>query len=1007
MNPTVASQKYKVKFLEESVNNSKNFIPYFVINETQCNQDIYDAEISINNYNIYRADRIKRKCGGTGVYVHHSITINSVETYSDSVCDAVFLYSKHLNLVILGMYRPPKGHNELNIHTSFKNLLKSAETFWSKLINPKIILMGDLNLPSINWQDETIRSGKADKQCAQLFLNFLDKHLLMQHVQETTRKDLNTLDIVVSNISENIHSINVEKVSSKLSDHDQVTCNITEIFTPNNTPDQQFSPSHPFDNLNFKKANWTEIRENLKVVNWNILDNKEPHEMCCEFEKIVIDICEKSTPKHKTHGRSKNYIPADRRALIRLKSNLKQKINLQKYVKKVKDDDKIKALVARKIEVEDKIKISMEEEAKRREIKMLNEIKTNPKALYSYAKRKSKVKSKIGPLEDKDGKLQDDPTKMANILQQQYKSVFSNPDVETNINIEESQHSEKITDIEFNEENIVDAINLIPANSACGPDKFPANILKECKQELAKPLMIIWRKSLDTGVIPKQFLQQTIIPIYKKNSKAKAENYRPVSLTSHIIKLFERILRIRLVTFIEQNDLLTKEQYGFRSGKSCMSQLLCHYEKLISILEESGNADVLYLDMSKAFDKVDMKILLKKLKALGIEGKVHQWLTSFLKNREQIVMVDGQKSKPEKVLSGVPQGTVLGPLLFILYINDIVKVIKNSYVMIFADDSKLIKAIKSLEDRKLFSEDMLAVTEWAVTNKMELNKLKYQLIQYGTNDELKLPYEIDENTEVKHSDKVKDLGVLMSSNMEFADQLNEIKNKAKKVAAWILRLVESRSAETVMLLYKTYVRSHLEYAASLWSPHQIMNIIAVESIQRSVTAKIEGMENLTYWDRLKALDLYSLQRRRERYDLIHIWKIQKEIIQNDLQLQFYYNERQGWKCRRNIIQTRKRKLSTIRYNSFTSRAAALFNTIPKSVKNAKSLAAFKSRLDKYLRAIPDCPPVHGYVRRNDNSILDWANTRWEEEATPAGRGDGDVSVNLSSSGEELALPGPM
>ena len=364
---------------------------------------------------------------------------------------------------------------------------------------------------------------------------------------------------------------------------------------------------------------------------------------------------------------------------------------------------------------------------------------------------------------------------------------------------------------------------------------------------------------------------------------------------------------------------------------------------------------------------------------------------TFKKKREQIVLVDGQKSKTEPVLSGVPQGTVLGPLLFILYINDIVKVIKNSYVMIFADDSKLIKAIKSLEDRKLFNEDMLAVTEWAVRNKMELNKLKYQLIQYGTNDELKLPYEIDENTEVKHSEYVKDLGVLMSSNMKFEDQIREVKSKAKKVAAWILRLVESRSAETVMLLYKTYVRSHLEYACSLWSPHLIMDISALESIQRSVTAKIEGMETFSYWERLKILDLYSLQRRRERYDIIHIWKIQKEIIQNDLQLEFYHNERQGWKCRRNIIQSRQRKLATIRYNSFSSRAAALFNSIPKTVKNAESLGAFKSRLDKYLRKIPDCPPVHGYVRRNDNSILDWANTRWEVEVTPTGRKDGYAS----------------
>ena len=154
---------------------------------------------------------------------------------------------------------------------------------------------------------------------------------------------------------------------------------------------------------------------------------------------------------------------------------------------------------------------------------------------------------------------------------------------------------------------------------------------------------------------------------------------------------------------------------------------------------------------------------------------------------------------------------------------------------------------------------------------------------------------------------------------------------------------------------------------------------------------------MNYDQRLKALDLFSLQRRRERYDLIHIWKIQQGIIQNDLNLTFYDNGRQGWKCRRNIIQSRKRALQTIRHNSFTSRAAALFNVIPKNVKMSKSLNIFKNNLDKYLKTLPDLPPIHGYTRVNTNTILDWANTSW--------RGDGLLgevrSENTGHHGEGL------
>lgn len=1003
MDPTCTNQKFKPAYLQENIKSNNYFIPFFVVNETHLNKHIYDAEIEINEYSVHRADRKDRKCGGTAVYTHQSITVNNVELYSDTVCDAVFLYIKNLNIVIIGMYKPPQGHQTLDINTSFSNMLKSVETFLAKWNNPQIMLLGDLNLPSINWVTETVNSGKSDKRCSEIFLEFLDKHLLMQHVHEPTRKGLNILDIIVTNIPDNIHSISVEKLSNKLSDHDQVNCLITDLFQKPNAPEEQYSPSHPFDNLNFNKADWEKIRETFESVDWSTLEGKPVTDMVNDFENIVIDTCEKNTPKHKVKSRNKNNIPADRRALIKLKSNLNHKINLHKYVLPQKSNKKIEDLAARKAEVEEKIKQSIEDETRRKEIKMLLDIKNNPKIFYSYAKRKRNVKSKIGPLEGDDGKLYDDPVKMANILQNQYKSVFSNPDTETNINIENTTSGPTISDIEVTEEDILKAINLIPANSAGGPDKFPACILKECKRELAKPLKLIFRKSLDTGIIPQKYLQQTIIPIHKKSSKAKAENYRPVSLTSHIIKIWERVLRKILVDFIEKNKLIIKEQYGFRSGRSCLSQLLCHYEKIITILEENVNVEVLYLDMSKAFDKVDHSILLKKLKSLGIEGKVHQWLTAFLTNREQVVLVDEQKSNPEKVLSGVPQGTVLGPLLFIMYINDIVKAIRNSYIMIFADDSKLIKSISSLEDRKLFTEDMIAVTEWAISNKMELNKIKYQLIQYGKNEELKLPYNI-EDTEVKSSETVTDLGVLMSADMTFKEHIADIKNKAKKVASWIFRIVESRSADTVMLLYKTYIRPLLEYSCSLWSPYEITSISALEAIQRTVTARIEGLEHLNYHERLRYLGLYSLQRRRERYDLIHIWKIQQEIIPNDLNLTFYYSERQGWKCRRNVIQNRQVKLATIRYNSFTSRAAILFNSVPKKIKDSTSLAVFKTNLDKYLKQLPDLPPVHGYVRANNNTILDWANFLWRGEVLPMGRLEGDQSMNTQEEGEGQPSP---
>ena len=1006
MNPSIVSQRDKIKFLEETIHTSEKFIPVVVTCETHLEDGIMDPEVNISEYNLYRSDRITRKCGGTSIYVHHSIQIDNIEKYSDSVCEAVLLYSKLLNQVIIGVYRPPHGHPGLDINTSFKNLLKSIELFTSRLENVDLMMMGDFNLPSIDWNRETVAPGKADKKCAEMFLEFMNKHLLSQHVMENTRDNKNILDIIVTNHPELIHSIEVEKVTKKLSDHDVVKCNILDKFAKKKLPEKTYEPKHRLDAINFKKADWNAIRSEISETDWTCLDTKSVEDMCTHFEESITTICEKHAPKHKLVRQNKYYIPKERRSMIKLKQNINHKINLQKYVHvnrpqkdRMKDIDQ---LISRKADLEEKIKESIHNEERLKEERMLAQIKSNPKVLYAHAKRKKKSQTNIGPLEDEDGQLKDDPTIMANILQKQYKAVFSNPDTDTEINIETSHNSEStLDDIEFTEDDIIKAINLIPNHAAGGPDKFPACIFKECKAEVAKPLFHIWRKSLNTGKIPHKYLQQCIIPIFKKDNKAKAENYRPVSLTAHIIKIMERVLRVKIINYIETNNILSNEQYGFRQGRSCMSQLINHYENLISILEENENADALYLDMSKAFDRVDHSILLRKMKSMGISGRIHLWLSAFLKDREQYVLVDGHKSKVEKVLSGVPQGTVLGPLMFILYINDITKYMKNCYIKIFADDSKIVKAINSLEDRELFSEDIQAVTEWAVKNKMELNRLKYQLLQYGNNESLKLPYIIDDETEVSKSQIVKDLGVYMAEDMLFDEHIIKIKNKGKQVAGWILRLVQSRSEETVMLLYKTYVRPHLEYSCCLWSPNKIKNIADLEGIQRSITAKIRDMEEHDYYQRLKKLDLMSLQRRRERYDLIQMWKIQNNIIPNDLGISFYKTSRHGWKCRLKPLSNRRGKLATIKENSFSNRAAALFNILPKKVKEAVTPENFKTRLDKFLKNIPDEPPIHGYVPRNKNSLLDWAAGRWDNKSVAFGNEEDYTDDTTTARGEEF------
>ena len=946
MNPTCTNQKYKSQAIGEIIKNSEDFIPYVVLTESHLSDNIFDAEIHVENYNIYRADRVRRKQGGTAIYMHEDLVVNEKEIYSDSVCESVMLKNNNSNFILIGVYKPPTADN---LDISFKNCTQAIDEFIKKHSeNSDITIMGDFNLPNINWDTLEITRSRSthQKNCAKILLNLLDKHLLVQMVHETTRADKNTLDLIVTNNQESIHNIFVEKTT--LSDHDMVHMTMINHFEINKNNDER-QPLNPFDQLNLFKANWGNINHELNQINWEqLFDGVECIDNLVEIlEEKIIKTLKEHTPTKDVKSSKRRKIPKHRDLLIKRCRKINSKINNFKYVLKKQSITKINKLLEEKSLLEEKIRISIENESQRKEEKIISKIKINPKAFYSYAKRNSKIKSKIGPLLDKEGKLNSEPQIMANLLQDQYLKVFSNPCKKTKFTPNTNTNC-KIHDIQFSEKDIENAIKLIPTNAAAGPDKFPATVLKNCKESLSKPLYLIWRKSLDTGQIPSKYLEQTIIPIFKKGTKADPANYRPVSLTSHIIKLFERILRIKLVHHIESQKLISPNQHGFCSGKSCMTQLLNHLEGLLEILETNSNADVLYLDFAKAFDKVDHIILLKKLKSFGIEGKIHFWLKNFLSNRQQFVLVNGKKSRGENVLSGVPQGTVLGPLFFIIYINDINDVISHSRIKIFADDSKLIKSVNNLEDKNHMKEDIKSVMNWAKNNKMELNKSKFQLLQHGNKNDLKTSYKIDQQVEIQKSNTVKDLGVNISENLSFDEHITKITNEAKKFAGWIFRIFKSRRPEVILLLYNTYVRPRLEYCSPLWSPCQKRHLYQIEAIQRTITSRISGTEGLNYWERLKYLKIPSLQRRRERYQIIHIWKIAKSLIPNDLNLQFYNTSRYGQKCKIPKYNYRQKHLSTLKFNSFFSRGPALFNILPENIKSSKSLAVLKIRLRKFL-----------------------------------------------------------
>ena len=257
----------------------------------------------------------------------------------------------------------------------------------------------------------------------------------------------------------------------------------------------------------------------------------------------------------------------------------------------------------------------------------------------------------------------------------------------------------KLTDIEIEPHIVEKKLRNLKLNKAAGMDGIHTNILKALSEEMSLPLCMIFKKSLDQGVVPFDWRAANVVPLYKKGSKNLPSNYRPVSLTSVVCKILESIIKEAISTHLESNSLIKSSQHGFSSGKSCLTNLLIYLEQVTSEIDKGIPVDTLYLDFAKAFDKVPHHRLIEKIAAHGIDGKISKWIQSWLADRKQRVIVNNVTSDWIPVISGVPQGSVLGPCLFVIYINDIDDAV-SSKILKFADDTKITASISSVESYK-------------------------------------------------------------------------------------------------------------------------------------------------------------------------------------------------------------------------------------------------------------------------------------------------------------------
>ena len=510
---------------------------------------------------------------------------------------------------------------------------------------------------------------------------------------------------------------------------------------------------------------------------------------------------------------------------------------------------------------------------------------------------------------------------------------------------------------------------------------LPALLLKKCANSLVEPLRYIWSESFKKGIVPAFYKNSLIYPLFKKGNRAKAANYRPISMTSHIIKIFERVLRKKIVEFLEVNNLLSQYQHGFRSGRSCLTQLLGHFDDICSGLVEGKDTDSIYLDYAKAFDRVDHRLLILKLKRYNFHPMLIRWISSFLLNRTQEVVINGTHSCRKDIISGVPQGTVLGPVLFIIFINDLERKIGSSNIRFFADDTRISKQISTMEDVRSLQCDLDAVCSWSKENNMQLHEHKFELMSHRSSpvslfDSLpfcveQCSYDVSDGVSLYPTFELRDLGVVVSSDLSWSSHINKITAAARSMAYWVLSVFRTRERFVMMTLYKSMVRSHLEYCCPLWHPTKIADIEAIENVQRSFTRRVAGMAGLDYWSRLKQLKIMSLQRRRERFIIFQMWKILIKMVPNEVGIVFRPEGRLGIKAVvPSLVSTSSASNQSIYDRSFAVAGPRLWNLLPSHLTVISSAVKFKNALSGYIAQFIDEPPVVGYPRTHSNTLAE-------------------------------------
>ena len=898
-----------------------------LINESWTNKDITNAYLNIQGYELSarkdRTDTTAGRGGGLLVYSRCGMVVTEKELsslFNQAITVSVETQTKPLLINLV--YRSPNSSAENNAQLDE----------FIKLATSTSVTLGDMNYRGIDWEN-----GCSDSE-GRNFFNATQDAFLQQHVDFPTH-DGNTLDLVLSTNDIQVQSVEDGGNLGK-SHHSILLAKV--ISNPTRLPSTEQIPD-------YAKADFSKLRDCMSI-DWNSeFRGVGAQDGWTIFKNRLSKSMEDCIPL-KTR-RSDNKPLWMNQNIMRL---IRKKRRLWNWYKTTKDYAEYQAY----LEVQKAVAKVIRAAKRKFERKLAKNFKKNPRQFYSHLNTHTKSRSQVGPLQNEQGTQVSDSQGLCNILNTFFSSVFTNEDT-TNIPVPQQMCDANISSFVVTEEMFKKRLSKVKKNGAPGPNKITQQVLSELQDVVALPLCIIFNKSLSTGEVPEDWKIANVTPVFKKGNRSLAANYRPISLTSIVCKILESLICEVMVTHLTEHKALRASQHGFVSHRSSLTNLLEYLETVTTLLDQGHNVDVFYLDFSKAFDRVPHQRLLAKLKAHGISGDIFNWIEAWLSGRKQRVVLNGSQSDWTPVPSGVPQGSVLGPLLFVIFINDIDTAVDvvHCWLLKFADDTKGIHKVDNDDDAAQLQKDLDNLYKWSCEWQMLFNLDKCHVLHFGSTNS-RNTYTIN-NHQLLHVDEEKDLGVIISSSCTPRRQVSAAAMKGNQVLGQLLRAFTYRDRHTFIRLYQQYVRPHLEYCIQAWSPWLQQDIDLLENVQRRAVRSVSGLTG-SYEEKLKQLNMYSLKDRRTRGDMIETYKIVQGIEDVEPSTFFSISSSHHDHATRQAVQVSEDGSTNspsygllkgpsrleLRANFFSQRVVNTWNSLPSSAKNALSVNAFKNNYDK-------------------------------------------------------------